>query len=93
MRFNIPQDHPRAESLRVREMLVEGLRGGLVVEEGLIAHGRGETFDYLLGEKTTPSAIMAIKATAAMLLTSSHPIISVNGNFARIVWERDNRAE
>lgn len=84
MRFNIPKDHPRAESLRIREMLVEGLRGGLVVEEGLIAHGRGETFDYLIGERTTPSAIMAIKAAAAMLLTSSHPIISVNGNFAAL---------
>jgi 4-phosphopantoate--beta-alanine ligase len=84
MRFNIPQDHPRAESLRIREMLVEGLRDGLVVEEGLIAHGRGETFDYLLGEQTTPSATTAIKAAAAMLLTSSHPIISVNGNFAAL---------
>lgn len=84
MRISIPKDHPRAESLRVREMLVNGLRGGLVVEEGLIAHGRGETFDYLIGETTTPSAVRAIKAAAAMLLTSSRPIISVNGNFAAL---------
>ena len=48
-------------------MLVDGLRDGLVVEEGLIAHGRGESFDYLIGETTTPSAIRAIKAAAAML--------------------------
>lgn len=84
MRISIPKDHPRAESLRLREMLVDGLRGGLVVEEGLIAHGRGECFDYLIGETTTPSAIRAIKAAAAMLLTSSRPVISVNGNFAAL---------
>ena len=65
-------------------MLVDGLKAGLVVEEGLIAHGRGETFDYLMGEKTTSSAIMAINTAAALLLSSSHPIISVNGNFAAL---------
>jgi 4-phosphopantoate---beta-alanine ligase len=84
MRVSIPKHHPRAVSLRIRKMLVDGLKGGLVVEEGLIAHGRGETFDYLIGEKTTPNAIMAINAAAALLLTSSHPIISVNGNFAAL---------
>ncbi len=62
MRISIPKDHPRAVSLRIREMLVDGLKDGLVVEEGLIAYGRGETFDYLIGEKTTRSAIMAINA-------------------------------
>jgi 4-phosphopantoate--beta-alanine ligase len=71
-------------SLGIREMLVDGLNAGLVVEEGLIAHGRGETFDYLIGEKTTPNAIKAINTAAALLLTSKHPIISVNGNFAAL---------
>lgn len=84
MRISIPKNHPRAVSLGIREMLVDGLRAGLVAEEGLIAHGRGETFDYLMGEKTTSSAIMAINTAAALLLTSSHPIISVNGNFAAL---------
>jgi 4-phosphopantoate--beta-alanine ligase len=84
MRISIPKDHPRATSLRIRGKLMDGLRYGLVAEEGLIAHGRGETFDYLIGEKTTPSAIVAINAAAALLLTSSHPIISVNGNFAAL---------
>lgn len=84
MRISIPKDHPRAVSLRIREMLVDGLKSGLVAEEGLIAHGRGETFDYLIGEKTTPNAIMAINTAAALLLTSNHPIISVNGNFAAL---------
>ena len=53
MLTNIPYNHPRAGSLHIREMLVEGLRNGIVAHEGLIAHGRGEAFDYLIGEKTT----------------------------------------
>lgn len=65
-------------------MLVDGLRGGLVSEEGLIAHGRGEAFDYLIGEHTTETARHAIRAAAAILLTSLHPVISVNGNFAAL---------
>lgn len=84
MQIKIPKDHPRAESLRIREMLVEGLRDGLVAEEGLIAHGRGETFDYLIGENTTQTAKRAIRAAAAILLTSNHPVLSVNGNFAAL---------
>jgi len=34
----------------LREKLADGLRKGLVHETGLIAHGRGEAFDYLIGE-------------------------------------------
>ncbi len=77
--------HPRAESLRVREQLVEGFKAGLVVPEGLAAHGRGEAFDYILGERTTEQARRAIKAAAAMLLSAKHPVISVNGNAAALV--------
>jgi 4-phosphopantoate--beta-alanine ligase len=65
-------------------MLVNGFRRGLVVPEGLIAHGRGEAYDYLLGERTTKTAQGAIKAAAAMLLLSSRPVISVNGNTAAL---------
>ena len=82
--FAIPSDHPRARSLYIREMLVDGFRRGLIVPEGLIAHGRGEAYDYLLGERTTESAQRAIKAAAAMLLLSSRPVISVNGNTAAL---------
>ena len=53
----IPKSHPRAASLYIREKLVQGYRTGLVVEEGLMAHGRGETFDYLIGEKTSKNAL------------------------------------
>jgi 4-phosphopantoate--beta-alanine ligase len=65
-------------------MLVNGFRRGLVVPEGLIAHGRGEAYDYLIGERTTKTAQRAIKAAAAMLLLSSRPVISVNGNTAAL---------
>jgi 4-phosphopantoate--beta-alanine ligase len=60
----IPSSHPRAKSLYIRELLVNGFKNGIVVEEGLIAHGRGETFDYLLGEDTTETARTAIKAAS-----------------------------
>jgi 4-phosphopantoate---beta-alanine ligase len=65
-------------------MLVDGYRRGLVAAEGLIAHGRGEAYDYLIGEQTTKTAQRAIKAAAAMLLYSTHPVISVNGNAAAL---------
>jgi 4-phosphopantoate--beta-alanine ligase len=80
----IPSSHPRAKSLYIRELLVNGFKNGIVVEEGLIAHGRGETFDYLLGEDTTETARTAIKAACSLLLLAVHPVISVNGNVAAV---------
>jgi 4-phosphopantoate--beta-alanine ligase len=50
----------------------------------MIAHGRGEAYDYLIGEHTTKTAQRAIKAAAAMLLLSKRPVISVNGNTAAL---------
>jgi len=64
---------------------VKGFDAGLVVPEGLAAHGRGEAFDYLIGERTTKLAEAAIKAAAAMLLSAKSPVISVNGNVAALV--------
>jgi len=80
----IPPQHPRAESLKIRERLVKRYKTGIVAEAGLFAHGRGEAFDYLLGEKTTKNALKAIEAAAAALLTAKHPVISVNGNAAAL---------
>jgi 4-phosphopantoate--beta-alanine ligase len=80
----ISPTHPRAKSLIIREKLVEGFRNGLVVPEGLIAHGRGETFDYLLGEKTTKYAHEAEKVAVCLLLLSNNSVISVNGNTAAL---------
>lgn len=80
----IPKSHPRAASLHIREKLVKGYRSGLVVEEGLMAHGRGETFDYLIGERTSKNALKAIKAAAQALVLAKSPVISVNGNFVAL---------
>lgn len=77
---NIPADHPRARSLRTRERLAKGVEDGLVHRTGLIAHGRGEAFDYLLGEQTTPPAEAAIKVAARALVAAKHPVVCVNGN-------------
>ncbi|MCX8184834.1 MAG: 4-phosphopantoate--beta-alanine ligase [Sulfolobales archaeon] len=85
MRTEIPRTHPRYESLVVREKLVEGFEEGYVVPQGLIAHGRGECFDYLIGENTIEPALKAMKAAAAALLLARHPVISVNGNVAALV--------
>lgn len=66
--------------LELRERVVKGYNQGLVVPEGLAAHGRGEAFDYLLGCRTTQQARAAAKAASAALLTARHAVISVNGN-------------
>lgn len=80
----IPKSHPRVKSLLIREKLVTGFDHGLVAKEGLFAHGRGEAFDYLLGEKTSKTAKLAIKAAAAQILLADLPVISVNGNIAAL---------
>lgn len=78
----IPPSHPRYLSLITREKLVEGMEEGIVAIQGLIAHGRGEAFDYIMGEKSNDFAIEAEKAAVAAMLLSKHPVISVNGNAA-----------
>lgn len=81
----IPPNHPRRESLILRERIVDGFRKNIVALEGLIAHGRGECFDYLLGEKTHGFVERAIRVAAAYMLLAKHPVISVNGNTAALV--------
>ena len=73
-----PKDHPRYKSLLARERLVDA--SDIVAKQGLIAHGRGEAFDYLLGEQTCLPALSAIKAAAFTLIEAKNPVISVNGN-------------
>jgi 4-phosphopantoate--beta-alanine ligase len=80
----IPADHPRYRSLLARERLASCAREGVVSLEGLTAHGRGEAFDYLIGERTTESALLAERIAAAMILSSRSPVISVNGNTAAL---------
>jgi 4-phosphopantoate--beta-alanine ligase len=83
--MKLDRRHPRFHSLAVREKLVRAVADGIMVPQGLIAHGRGEAFNYFLGEKTTPSASRATSAAAGILLTAQHPVISVNGNTAALV--------
>ncbi len=80
--MSVPLTHPRYHSLMMREKLIEGWEKGVVATAGLMAHGRGEAFDYLLGEKTIPQAEKAEKVAAVHLLNAEHPVISVNGNTA-----------
>ncbi|NJE02173.1 4-phosphopantoate--beta-alanine ligase [Thermococcus sp. JdF3] len=81
----IPKSHPRYWSLYYREKIIEGMEKGMTAKAGLIAHGRGEAFDYLIGEKTIEPAERAMRAAVAKLLLAKHPVISVNGNVAALV--------
>ena len=82
---DVPASHPRYASLRTRDAIVAGVEKGVTSIHGLIAHGRGEAFDYLLGERTRGFAHEAIDAAAAMLATAVRPVVSVNGNAAALV--------
>ncbi len=83
-RVKISKDHPRYRSLIIRERMASMVEEGIVSTTGLIAHGRGEAFDYLLGETTVPEAEKAEKAAAALLLQAKHPVITINGNAAAL---------
>ncbi|MFQ3476096.1 phosphopantothenate/pantothenate synthetase [Halonotius sp. F2-221B] len=83
--IDLPEDHPRYQSLLTRHRIEEGVENGITSKQGLIAEGRGEAFDYLLGEETIPSADEAARAAAAQLLLADHPVLSVNGNVAALV--------
>ena len=79
-----PESPPRYESLRTRHRIEEGVDKGITSRQGLIAQGRGEAFDYLLGERTIPSAREAERVAAAHLLLAEHPVLSINGNVAAL---------
>jgi len=76
----IPKSHPRYESLLLRDKIVKASEKGYLADSAMIAHGRGEAFDYLIGEKTTYPAKRAMYVAVATLLLSDNPVISVNGN-------------
>ena len=83
--IEVPESHPRYQSLLTRHRIEEGVAKGITSIQGLIAEGRGEAFDYLLGERTIESADAAARAAAAHLLLARHPVLSVNGNVAALV--------
>lgn len=82
---DVPKSHPRYESLRIRDAIVAGVESGVTSKHGLIAHGRGEAYDYLLGERTHDFAAAAIDAAAHLLAHAKHPVVSVNGNAVALV--------
>jgi 4-phosphopantoate--beta-alanine ligase len=76
----VPESHPRYASLKARKQLTDAASAGLLADSALIAHGRGEAFDYLIGEVTCDTAREAIGEVAARLQLADNPVISVNGN-------------
>ena len=78
--MSVPKDHPRYKSLVTRENLAEAVKEGLVDPTGMISHGRGEAFDYMMGERTIPPAREAERAAAAFLLRAKNPVVCMNGN-------------
>ena len=72
--------HPRYKSLMARKLMTKAAAEGLLADSALIAHGRGEAFDYLLDERTCDAARKSIKEIAGKLQKANRPIISVNGN-------------
>ena len=82
--MTVPKDHPRYESLMKREKLREMVELGIVDPTGLISHGRGEAFDYLMNEKSIGPALIAEKVAAAFLLNAKNLVVCVNGNAAAL---------
>lgn len=83
----VPDSHPRKVSLDRRYKLEDAASRGLLAGTAMIAHGRGEAFDYLLGEKTIPIAEDATTQAAILLKSAVRPIISVNGNTSILAGE------
>ena len=76
----VDPSHPRYESLMLRKKVADAGVKGMLADSAMIAHGRGEAFDYLLGEQTIPSALQATREAAARLARARRPILSLNGN-------------
>ena len=85
--FAADPSHPRYGSLLLRHKLELAAEKGMLAGSALIAHGRGEAFDYLIGEQTSTFASDAIDAALHALVHAQHPIICVNGNVAGLAGE------
>lgn len=76
--------HPRYASLLMRHRLEAAAKRGMLADSAMIAHGRGEAFDYLLGERTTQSARLAAAEAMHRLSHAQRPVLSLNGNVAAL---------
>tara|TARA_A200000113_G_scaffold114212_1_gene102585 strand:- start:1855 stop:2613 length:759 start_codon:yes stop_codon:yes gene_type:complete len=79
--------HPRYRSLLMRHRLEVAAKKGMLADSALIAHGRGEAYDYLLGETTIPSADFATRVALETLTSATHPVLSVNGNVVALAGD------
>ena len=79
--------HPRYASLLMRHRLEVAAEKGMLAASAMIAHGRGEAFDYLLGERTTDSALRASRQALAALQAADRPVLSINGNVAALACD------
>ena len=71
---SIDESHPRYHSLTMRKKIADAGEKGMLAQSAMIAHGRGEAFDYLLGEQTIPSAMEATREMAARLVNAQEPV-------------------
>ena len=71
----------------MRHRLEVAAKRGMLADSAMIAHGRGEAFDYLLGERTTTSALKAARQALATLQAAVRPVLSVNGNVAALACD------
>ena len=71
----VDPSHPRFQSLMIRKKIADAGAKGMLADSAMIAHGRGEAFDYLLGETSLPSAKDATREVAARLVNAEKPIL------------------
>lgn len=86
--FAADPSHPRYQSLLLRYRLEEAEKQGMLAGSAMIAHGRGEAYDYLLGEQTIPSAHEATLHALRALNNAERPVISLNGNAVALAGEQ-----
>ncbi len=71
----------------MRHRLEVAAEKGMLADSAMIAHGRGEAYDYLLGERTIPSAHIASQVALRALHDAQHPVLSVNGNVVALAGD------
>ena len=79
--------HPRYRSLLMRHRLEVAAKKGMLADSAMIAHGRGEAYDYLLSERTIPSAHVASQIALQVLMQAERPVLSVNGNVVALAGD------
>ena len=71
----------------MRHRLERAAKRGMLADSAMIAHGRGEAFDYMLGEQTTPNAMEATKHAWLHLNTAKRPVLCLNGNVTALACD------